>query len=143
MSGEEGTELFSVAQVNALIPRLELIMQRLHLRAAELRASLDVLSEETGRPASDLEVAQVVQRWPEKRKLIDELQELVAQIDECGGHFKGLDLGLVDFPAEIDGQIALLCWQYGEKEVSHWHGLEDGFGGRKRLPSSGESYYLQ
>jgi hypothetical protein len=134
------TRLFSIAEVNELIPRLELIMERLQFRAVELRDSLQDLADETGRPASDLEVAHLLQRWPDKRELLEDLQNLVAQIDDCGGQFKGLDLGLVDFPAEIDGEIALLCWQYGEKEVHHWHPLESGFSGRKPLPAEREVY---
>ncbi len=136
MHEDDESRLFSVAEVNELIPRLDHIMERLQLRAVELREALDDLARETGQPASDLEVAHLVQRWPEKSQLIEELQLLVGQIDECGGHFKGIDLGLVDFPAEIDGEIVLLCWQYGEKEVSHWHPLESGFGGRRPLSST-------
>ncbi len=134
--------LFSVEEVNQLIPRLELIMEQLQSRSVELRESLEQLAEESGRPTSDLEVAHLVQRWPEKRELLEDLQTLVGQIDECGGQFKGLDLGLVDFPAEIEGEIGLLCWQYGEKEVQHWHALEGGFSGRRPLPV-GREIYLQ
>jgi hypothetical protein len=140
MREDDDTRLFSVAEVNELIPRLELIMVRLQVRAVELRESLQALAQETGRTESELEVAHLVQRWPEKRELIDDLHGLIGEIDRCGGQFKGLDLGLVDFPAEIDGNIALLCWQYGEKEVQHWHALDDGFADRKPLPTRRETY---
>ena len=46
---------------------------------------------------------------------------------------KDLDRGLVDFPALRDGEEVLLCWQVGEGEVAYWHGLEEGFAGRKPL----------
>ncbi len=140
MDIDEAIRLFSISEVNELIPRLELIMQRIQIRGSELREALDSLAEETGQPASELEVAHLVRRWPDKRELIEELQTLVEQIHECGGHFKGLELGLVDFPAEIDGDVALLCWQYGEKEAQHWHSLEGGFSGRKPLPATRDAY---
>lgn len=65
-----------------------------------------------------------------------ELAALVEEIDELGVHLKDLDTGLVDFPAEHPetGETVLLCWQLGESEVAHWHGLEEGFLGRKALP---------
>jgi hypothetical protein len=65
-----------------------------------------------------------------------ELAALVEEIDELGLHLKDLDTGLVDFPAEHPetGETVLLCWQLGESEVAHWHGLEEGFAGRKALP---------
>ncbi len=140
MENEEAIRLFSVVEVNELIPRLELLIERIQVHAKDLRETLDQLAEESGKPAADLEVADVLSRWPDKREMIEELQHLVEQIHECGGHFKGLDLGLVDFPAEIDGEVALLCWQYGEKEVQHWHSLEGGFSGRKPLPATREQY---
>jgi hypothetical protein len=46
---------------------------------------------------------------------------------------KDLDTGLVDFPGKRDGQDILLCWQLGEDEVAFWHGLEDGYAGRRPL----------
>jgi hypothetical protein len=65
-----------------------------------------------------------------------ELAALVEEIDELGVQLKDLDTGLVDFPAEHPetGETVLLCWQLGESEVAHWHGLEEGFAGRKALP---------
>jgi hypothetical protein len=47
---------------------------------------------------------------------------------------KDLDRGLVDFPALHDGEEVLLCWQVGEDEVAYWHGVDEGFAGRKPLP---------
>lgn len=58
----------------------------------------------------------------------------VARIHEAGGFVKDLDEGLVDFPAQRDGEEVLLCWRLGEDEVGFWHGLEEGFSGRKPLP---------
>lgn len=46
---------------------------------------------------------------------------------------KDLERGLVDFPAVLDGQQVLLCWQEGEPEVAFWHTPEAGFPGRRPL----------
>jgi hypothetical protein len=58
----------------------------------------------------------------------------IAQIQELGVLVKDLDRGLVDFPARRAGEDVLLCWQVGEGEVAHWHGVEEGFAGRRPLP---------
>ena len=55
-------------------------------------------------------------------------------IHELGAIVKDLDSGLVDFPALRGGEDVLLCWRLGEDEIRYWHGLEEGFGGRKELP---------
>ena len=71
----------------------------------------------------------------------DELDEAVAGIARCvarihelGALVKDLDEGLVDFPAQREGEDVLLCWRLGEDEIGFWHGLEDGFSGRRSLP---------
>jgi hypothetical protein len=57
----------------------------------------------------------------------------VARIHEVGALVKDLDEGLVDFPATRDGRDVLLCWRLGEDEIGFWHGLDEGFSGRKPL----------
>jgi hypothetical protein len=57
----------------------------------------------------------------------------VNAIHGLGGVVKDPDAGLVDFPARIQGIEAFLCWQLGEEQIDHWHGIEEGFAGRKPL----------
>jgi hypothetical protein len=64
-------------------------------------------------------------------------RELVGTVDELqalGVQVKDLDRGLVDFPCVHRGREILLCWELGEDEVAYWHGLEDGYAGRRPLP---------
>ena len=77
----------------------------------------------------------------EPRALEEQLEQQAEAIAQCverlerlGVLVKDLDRGLVDFPALRRGEEVLLCWQVGEEEVAHWHGLEEGFAGRKPLP---------
>jgi hypothetical protein len=58
----------------------------------------------------------------------------VARIHELGALVKDLDDGLVDFPAKREGEDVLLCWRLGEEEIAFWHGLDEGYSGRKPLP---------
>ena len=139
-----GERLFTVREANALIPKLELIMERLQRHTHVLREGVAELAAVTGEPADDLTMAQIVELRPDLGPVITEMEELLSEIEACGGRFKGLDLGLVDFPAEINGEVVLLCWQYGEKEISHYHTAEGGFASRKPLrPGTPPSRYLQ
>jgi hypothetical protein len=78
----------------------------------------------------------------EPRELEEELEQeaeavarAVSSLEELGVQVKDLDRGLVDFPAlRANGEEVLLCWQVGEDEIGYWHGLEEGFAGRKPLP---------
>jgi hypothetical protein len=62
-----------------------------------------------------------------------EIARRVNAVHERGAIVKDLDTGLVDFPARLEGEEVLLCWRLGEERVAHWHGLEEGFAGRKLL----------
>jgi hypothetical protein len=65
--------------------------------------------------------------------LVDEMTRKIAELEDLGVQVKDLDMGLVDFPAERYGESVMLCWQYGEAEVSFWHQANEGYTGRKAL----------
>lgn len=64
----------------------------------------------------------------------EEVAQCVQKLERLGVLVKDLDRGLVDFPALREGEEVLLCWEVGEEEVAFWHGVEEGFAGRKPLP---------
>lgn len=69
----------------------------------------------------------------ESLRLTNEVEQAVAEIQETGCVVKDLDEGLVDFPSLRDGREVYLCWKLGEERIAYWHGLEEGFAGRKPL----------
>ena len=134
MHDDTREQLFSLAEANALVPRLELILERMQRASLLVRDELSSLAEELGETElARLSVHQLLQRKPSLHPLFEQLSQSVEEIEEYGCLFKGLELGLVDFPAKIDGEIVELCWQYGEKEVTYYHGREEGFAGRRLL----------
>ena len=60
----------------------------------------------------------------------------LAELLATGGVPKDLELGLVDFLGLVRGHEVNLCWRYGEKQIRFWHGLDEGFGGRKAIPEN-------
>lgn len=66
----------------------------------------------------------------------DTLKELHAELEELGCEYKdwNFNIGLVDFPAIIEGREVLLCWRSDEDAITHYHGFMDGYAGRKALP---------
>ena len=63
----------------------------------------------------------------------DELSRIVAEIRDLGVVVRDPTTGLVDFPAERDGQPVFLCWRIDEDEVANWHDRDSGFAGRQPL----------
>ena|ERR1041385_691325 len=80
-----------------------------------------------------LNVVRLARRKAEREKAIQKLKDAMAEIDAIGVQVKDLDMGLLDFPFEVDGQIVLLCWKLGESAITHWHGISEGFAGRKPI----------
>lgn len=64
---------------------------------------------------------------------IAELQSLIATVGDKGIEIKDIERGLIDFPHMRNGEEVFLCWLYGEEDISFWHTLEGGFGGRTPL----------
>jgi len=46
---------------------------------------------------------------------------------------KDLEMGLLDFPCQVDDRVILLCWKLGEKTITHWHGTDEGYKYRKPI----------
>jgi hypothetical protein len=77
----------------------------------------------------------------ELARLAEAVEREAAEVARCiegiharGAQVKDLDRGLLDFPALRRGEEVCLCWQVGEEEIAYWHGVEEGFAGRKPLP---------
>ena len=61
------------------------------------------------------------------------LRSAIEQVQAIGCVVKDLDIGLIDFPTEFRGEEVYLCWKLGEAEIEFWHGVEEGFSGRKAI----------
>jgi hypothetical protein len=123
---------FTVDEVNQLIPRLEMLMERLQRTVRAVRSAVDEAESE---PALRTTV-DVLRVRPELAPYVAEIESTVGEIERLGGQFKGVDLGLVDFLAEVKGRRVLLCWQYGEKSIGFWHAIDEGFAGRQPLAAA-------
>ena len=75
----------------------------------------------------------LARRKAEREKTAQQIKDAVSEINSTGVQVKDLDIGLLDFPCVVDGHTILLCWRLGEKSITHWHGMEEGFAGRKPI----------
>ena len=80
-----------------------------------------------------VDVPAVAHRRAERDKAFQDIKDTLAEIDAIGVQVKDLDIGLLDFPCAVGDEIVLLCWKYGEEKIEFWHGMEEGFKGRKPI----------
>jgi hypothetical protein len=128
---------FTLEQAHTLLPVLESLLRR----AMAAKQHLEVIEEEFQKlnqrvymaGGSDLNIPSLAQRRAESDEAVQLVKDTMAEIESTGAQVKDLDVGLLDFPCSVEGEIILLCWKLGEPRITHWHGLEEGFAGRKPI----------
>lgn len=100
------------------------------LEAQGTRASLGA---QVGRNGGDLTPSDFAEADEELERAASSLALCIERIRVAGVLIKDLDRGLLDFPARRENEEILLCWQVGEAEIRYWHGVDEGFAGRKPL----------
>jgi hypothetical protein len=128
---------FTAAEANEALRTVRPLAEKLIAHRRKLREAQEQRAELMRRIASNggaLDARQVATLDAQVKREGQALARTVARIQELGVLVKDLDRGLIDFPALRGDEEVLLCWQVGEDDVSYWHGLEDGFAGRRPLP---------
>ena len=72
-------------------------------------------------------------------KTMGALEKEIQKLEDLGCVLKDMNTGLVDFPAVRLGMRVWLCWKLEEERVTFWHGLHEGFAGRK--PVNEKEFY--
>ena len=69
----------------------------------------------------------------ERVAMVRSVEDAVNRIQRSGCLVKDLDMGLLDFPALLNGVEVYLCWKLGESRIEWWHNTDDGYSGRRRI----------
>ena len=131
------TRTFSLAEAQTLLPILESLLKSA-IQNKQLIEAVDAELQEIGHRiflngGTFIRVVEVARRKAERERAVQRAKDAVAEIHATGVQVKDLDIGLLDFPCKVDGEIVLLCWKLGEDKITHWHGTEEGFAGRKPI----------
>jgi len=149
---------YTIDSANARVPEVAELLGLLRSQRAELirlRDRLVELGVGDRDPEDDPDRGRSAQRdvtteWPaaapavgrdEEARLIrlriqgvvDQMQASVARLDSWSITLRDIDTGLIDFPALASGRQIWLCWRLGEGPIDWWHGVDEGFAGRRRI----------
>jgi hypothetical protein len=83
-----------------------------------------------------VDIRAVARRKAEREKAVQVAKDTLSEINAIGVQVKDLDIGLLDFPCKMNGEIVLLCWRMGEPRIAYWHSTEEGYSGRQPLDES-------
>jgi len=129
---------FSLHEAQAMLPVLEALLRA----SMEAKQKIEEIEGELLRVQERifldggtlLNVKLWARRSAERNKALQKVKDAIAEISAIGVQVKDLDMGLLDFPCKVEsGEIVLLCWKLGETAITHWHGLEEGYAGRKPI----------
>lgn len=123
----------TLEEAHARIPELKKVFGLCREIRAKAEARVANLKRLEGGSGSAEQVEAAIER-SQVEFLAQCLEHALKSIEAMGAVLKGLDPALVDFPHRLpDGSEVYLCWREGEDEITHYHGLTDGFSGRKPL----------
>ena len=130
------TTYFSISDANKILPSVikkfnYSKMLKNEIIKMEKQMSLDLTSK------SSIEDYTIL-----KQKLnakVTEFYQSIEDLESIGVVLKGLEQGLLDFPAKRFDEEIWLCWKEGETEIKFWHEKDSGFMGRKPISVSNES----
>jgi hypothetical protein len=128
---------FTVSEAETLLPVLESLLRS----AIQAKTLIEEVEGEQQSLANRIfvnggtlvDVVAVARRKAERDKALQRAKDAVAEIDATGVQVKDLDIGLLDFPCVVGDDVILLCCKLGETKITHWHGMQEGFAGRKPI----------
>src|SRR5258708_3633489 len=128
---------FTLTEAEGLLPEIDSIMREAvslkakYLEAEEAIQSFALRVAMQGGVLVDRDT--VLQNRADRDAHGERLKSAVERLQEFGCVIKDLDIGLVDFPTLFRGREVYLCWKMGEPGIRFWHGMDEGFAGRKPI----------
>jgi hypothetical protein len=126
-------KLYTLDEANAMLPLLRVILRDITTLAAELRDQNERLIrlQTEGLDQAHREEVQHLEEEFERGQ--ERMREYVLELENLDVELKDYFTGLIDFRHLRDGKEVYLCWRLDETEVAHWHELNAGFAGRKKI----------
>ena len=128
---------FSLDDAQMLLPVLESLLRR----AMETKKRVEEIEQQFQKTnyrifllgGVEPDIRALARLRAESDKAVQVFKDTRGEIEATGVQVKDLDVGLLDFPCVVDKEVILLCWKLGEEKITHWHGIEEGFAGRKPI----------
>jgi len=125
--------LFTVAEARALLPTLRPLIEQVFQSLELLKSKSETLIRQEGLNPDSPDLQERLKADDTVARGIQRVEELVEEVNNLGCVCKGVEQGLVDFPCLLGEEVVFLCWHYDEEDVCYWHGIHDGFAGRRTL----------
>lgn len=128
---------FTLEEAQSLLPVLESLLKTA-IEGKKTAEAIDAEFQEIAHRVflnggTLLKIVPLAKRKAEREKAVQAVKDAITEISAIGVLVKDIDMGLLDFPCVVEGEMILLCWKLGESAITFWHGLEEGYAGRKPI----------
>jgi len=127
---------FTVDEANAVLEQVRPLAESMVAHRKALAAVGERWNELAGKIAGNgggLDRGELAGLQEKIEREQGEVARCIRAIQSHGAQVKDVDTGLLDFASQRDGMEIELCWQVGEERIEYWHGVAEGFAGRKPL----------
>jgi len=128
---------FTLQEAESLLPEIEQSLREAISLKAEFELAegeLQSISRRVMMLGGVLIDREEIERHKQKRdRSAEGLKTAIEKIQEFGCIIKDLNIGLVDFTTLFRGEEVYLCWKLGESGIQFWHGIHEGYRGRKPI----------
>ena len=128
---------FTFAEAQSLIPQVDtLLREAVSLKSdyQEAEQVIQAMAQRISRMGGMMvDRDQAIDAKNRRDAVASKLRAAIEQVQEFGCVIKDLDMGLIDFPTLLRGVEVYLCWKLGEPKIAFWHGVDEGFRGRKAI----------
>jgi hypothetical protein len=122
---------YTIEQANALIPQVRAVLLQLAVEQRRLDASHTEMHRQLDANGDPASATAAVLREAEVAEIREGMRTLLVLLGEMGVELRDVEMGLVDFPGERDGEPVWLCWRLADPRVAFWHAGDEGYANRK------------
>lgn len=115
----KSSKIFSLNEINSLLPLIYRITEEYSKEVKYLMACVEAFPSKNSDRCVELQdkINYLIQKWQNK-------------MERMGGKPKGLWL------ADFDNGNGYYCWKFPETTITHAHGYQDGFTGRRLIDNN-------
>jgi len=126
---EQGRRVFTPEEATRSLVLVAGIVSDVMVEHADLLEQQEIIEA----AQNSVEEGQIQQARHRMLQCVDRLRACMKELDLVGAELLDWSLGLVDFPAVVNGREIKLCWQFGEPAVTQWHDVAQDCGRRRRI----------
>lgn len=127
----EERHTYTIDEANALIPQVRAVLLQLAVQQRRLDASHAEMHRQLDANGGPEGAVAAGRQETETAEIREGMRTLLMHLSELGVELRDLEMGLVDFPGDREGEPVWLCWRLSDARVAFWHPTDEGYATRR------------